>query len=290
MALTRQPGASRDLAASLSLRQIKALIIDMDGVLWRGSQTLQGVADFFSLLRTHRIAFLLATNNATRTTEDVLQRVLQAGIPATAEQILTSAEATARLLLHEFGHGAPILFVGEFGLRDTLVNAGLDAVDPLDPGRLDQRTAAVVVGLDRTMTYEKLRRANLEIRAGAKFIATNTDATLPTENGLIPGAGSIVAAVQTASATLPLIIGKPHKPLFDAALEIIGSSRQQTAMLGDRLDTDILGGHDAGIATILVLTGVTSAEEAAQSQVQADWTFPNLDALRQAWAQALQDQ
>ncbi|MGE5140320.1 MAG: HAD-IIA family hydrolase, partial [Rudaea sp.] len=166
--MSRQPGASRDLATPLSLGQIKALIIDMDGVLWRGSQTLPGVADFFKFLRTNQIASLLATNNATRTTEDVLQRVLQAGIPATAEQILTSAEATARLLLHEFGQGAPILFVGEFGLRDTLLNAGLDAVDPLDAERLGQRTAAVVVGLDRTMTYEKLRRANLEIRAGAK--------------------------------------------------------------------------------------------------------------------------
>jgi 4-nitrophenyl phosphatase len=262
------------------LDEIRALIIDMDGVLWRGNQTLPGVADFFEFLRANSIRFLLATNNAARTTEYYVERLRQMGLEVARDQILTSSEATARWLKEQVPNGTRVYVVGEEGLIRALADADFKVV--ADGAEL------VVVGLDRTLTYDKLRRATLSIRAGARFVATNGDVTFPAEEGLVPGAGSIVAALVAATGVKPTVIGKPHRPMFDAALQLLGTDPAHTAMLGDRLDTDIEGAQAARLKTLLVLTGVTTAEEAEASETRPDFIFSDLVELRRAWEASLE--
>jgi HAD superfamily hydrolase (TIGR01457 family) len=269
------------------LASIQALIIDMDGVLWRGAQALPGGTDLIEFLSQNSIRFLLATNNATRTPDYVIQRMAGLGVAVTPQQVLTSAGATARYLEHELPTGSRVLVIGEEALYRMLAEVGFQTLDPSEALTEGRRAVAVVVGLDRAFTYEKLQRAVFEIRAGARFIATNGDVTFPAEHGLVPGTGSIVAAVQAASGVTPTIIGKPYRPMFDTALEILKTPRERMAMLGDRLDTDIEGGQAAGLATILVLTGVTTAAEAQASPLKPDFTFPNLIELRKQWAEEL---
>ncbi len=269
------------------LAAIQSLIIDMDGVLWRGAKPLPGVADFFNFLRARGIPFLLVTNNATRTAESLVERLGGMGVTVSPSQILTSAKAAALYLQRELPAGSHVLVVGEEGLLETLKTAGF-STEPADSADGGRPAAAVVVGLDRQVTYQKLLAAASAIRGGARFIATNTDATFPAEQGLAPGAGAIVAAVQTATSVAPAVMGKPHRPMFDVALEILQTPPEQTAMLGDRLDTDILGAQGAGLATILVLTGVTTAEEARASTIRADWTFSDLIELREQWEAELE--
>jgi 4-nitrophenyl phosphatase len=267
---------------SAQIASIQSIIIDLDGVLWRGAKPLPGVAGFFGLLEARAIRFLVVTNNATRTAESVAERLATIGVSVPPSRILTSAKALVFYLREELPAGSRLLVIGEEGLLDTLVQAGFLAA-PADSADEGISVAAVVVGLDRGVTYHKLAVASTAIRAGARFVATNTDATLPTEDGVMPGAGAIVAAVQTATSVLPTVIGKPHRPMFKAALEILKTAPERTAMLGDRLDTDIQGAQAVGLTTILVFTGVTTIEEARASTIKPDFAFANLIELKERW-------
>lgn len=264
---------------SVPLAALRALLIDMDGVLWVGSRSLPGVAPFFEFLRAAHIRFLLVTNNATRRAGYSVERMKGLGVDVEVSQVLTAGDAAARWLTARHPEIRRVYVVGERALRDALREAGIELVE--------HGADAVVVGLDRALTYERLERATLEIRAGARFIATNADKTLPTEKGLTPGAGAIVAAIRAATDTEPTVIGKPHRPLFDLALQLLETSAEQTAMLGDRLDTDIEGAARGGLKTILVLTGVSTAAQAAQSPLKPDWIVDDLPALVRAWQSAL---
>jgi 4-nitrophenyl phosphatase len=270
---------------SAKITSVKSIIIDIDGVLWRGAKPLPGVADFFALLKARAVDFLIVTNNATRTPESIAERLAQIGVSVSSSQILTSAKAAALYLRQELPPGSLTLVVGEEGLLDTLHQAGLLA-EPADSADGGKPVAAVVVGLDRDVTYAKLAAASAAIRAGARFVATNADATIPTEDGIMPGAGAIVAAVQTATSVVPTVIGKPHRPMFKAALDILKTAPERTAMLGDRLDTDIEGAQAAGLITILVFTGVTSMEAASASTIKPDFSFTNLIELKEQWETA----
>lgn len=259
-----------------SLASIRALLIDMDGVLWVGQRPLPGVRPFFEFLRARQIRFILVSNNATRRAEYTVQRLKGIGVEIAPDNILTSADATPRWLASKMPGVKKAFVVGEEALLDALRESGIDSV----PENAD----AVIAGLDRNLTYEKLKRATLEIRRGAKFIATNTDRTLPTEEGLTPGAGSIVAALAAATDVEPLVIGKPGRPMFDLALEMAGTKVTETAMLGDRLDTDIDGAAAIGLTTLMVLTGVSTRVEAANNKYNPDFIFDDLVALEDAWA------
>ena len=164
---------------------------------------------------------------------------------------LTSSLATAAYLQHELKAGAAAYAVGQEGLREAMQEAGFvllpDASQPAE---------VVVAGVDFTLTYDKLKYATLHIQRGARFVGTNGDVTFPAEEGALPGAGSILAALQAATGVVPTIIGKPERLMFDIAVEKMGSDPIHTAMLGDRLETDILGGQRAGLKTILVTTGI----------------------------------
>lgn len=260
----------------IDLHEIRAVISDMDGVLWRGETPLPGVAEFFGGLRQRGIPFVLATNNATATFPQIARRLKAVGLALRKEEVLTSANAAAAFLRHELPVGAPVLAVGEEGLTSALTHAGFQLVQHA------QDAAAVVAGLDRHVTWGKLTEAALAINRGAMFVATNLDPTFPSERGLVPGAGALIAVLETATGCQPLLIGKPEPLLFLGALEILHTPAEATLVLGDRIETDIVGGQRAGMPTGLLLTGVTTREILAASPHQPDWVFEDLPQVHRA--------
>jgi 4-nitrophenyl phosphatase len=257
------------------LASIRALVIDADGVLWHGRNPLPGVPAFFDFLRAREIRFIIATNNSARPGSEIVERLAHFGVTITENQVLTSAEATALFLPRVIPRGGRVFLIGGEGIANELTRAGFT--------RVEHDADVIVVGIDRALTYEKLKRAALEIRRGAKFVGTNADKTFPTEEGLVPGAGSLIAALETATDVAPIIIGKPERAMFDIAIEKLNAPRESIAMLGDRLDTDIAGAQRAGLHSILVLTGVATRESLEHSDIQPDVVAENLDALREMW-------
>lgn len=263
-----------------TLASIRCLLIDMDGVLYRGGVVLPGAPEFVRWLKAHDIRYLFVTNNSTRTPEQYVERLGKMGIPAEPEEILTSALATRAFLEQRAPRGTPVYIIGQEGLLSALLSDGYFV-------HTEQSPRFVVVGLDTRLTYDKLRRATLLIRAGASFIGTNPDRTFPSPEGITPGCGAILAAIEAATDVSPLIIGKPERWLFDAALQRLGARPEESAMLGDRLDTDIAGGKRMGLRTLLVLTGVHGAEHVACSSVQPDAVYADLPSLCRDWDRAL---
>lgn len=259
-----------------TVRDARAFIFDMDGVLYRGSQPLPGVADLFNVLTLRGVHFLLATNNSMATQETYVTRMASMGVEVTVDQIQTSSTVTRDVLRDELPSGARILPVGMPALEATLLT-GTDFT--IATGVAGETVDAVVVGLDLDFTYEKLRRASNAIRSGARFIATNADNTLPIENGVQPGAGSIVAAIATAAEAVPVVVGKPQTLMMTRGVEGLGVLPSEAIMVGDRLDTDILAGHRAGLRTALVLTGIARREDLAAAEVLPDFVFADLPAL-----------
>jgi len=265
-----------EASRKLPLTDLRGFILDMDGVIYRGNTALPGAAAFLAGLREASIPFLFLTNNATTPPRLVAERLAGMGIPASASDVLTSSEATAAALAAEMP-GCRVLVVGEAGIWEALTEAGLHPTE-------DHRQAdAVVVGLDRNCTYARLRDAALAIRRGAPFIATNTDRTLPTEIGLVPGAGALVGALQIATDVKPRVIGKPSREIFAFALGRLGTPAKATAAVGDRPETDIIGGQQAGLRTVAVLTGAGTAGEFDALDPPPDWVFQDLEELSQAY-------
>jgi 4-nitrophenyl phosphatase len=247
-----------------SMMNVRGLLIDLDGVVYTGRQAIPGAAGFLGQARQRGMPFLLVTNNSTAAPEQVAERLAGMGIQVRLEEILTSAQAAmAYVRAHSDGQ-VRVLVVGETGLRSAAEAEGLEVAD-------DQPNW-VVAGLDRGFDYQKLARATRAIRGGARFVASNADALLPIEGGeVLPGAGSIVAAIRAATGVDPVVVGKPEPAMFEAGLQKLGGLQPgQVAMVGDRLDTDIDGGRAAGLRTILVLTGVTTRALLAAASIQPD--------------------
>jgi len=257
------------------LRSIKHLIIDMDGVLYCGREPLPGAKEFLSRLRRQGVPFILATNNSTLTPTQYVAKLGAMDIEVTEDRILTSGQATALYLSQVAQPAARVYAIGEAGLLSALREQGFVFTD--------EDVDFVVVGLDRELTYEKLEIATLAIRVGATFIGTNPDTTLPTEQGLVPGTGATLAALEAATGISPLTIGKPQPILLRLAMEKVGVTPEGTAIIGDRLETDVLGGKEAGLTTILVLSGISDREELATSPYQPDLVFDSIGDLHQAW-------
>jgi len=253
------------------LSSLKNLIIDMDGVLYRGRRPLPGAKEFLGHLEERKIAYTLVTNNATRTPEEYVAVLKEMGIEVSPRRILTSALATADYLENLLPEGARLYLIGEEGLHSALAAQGFEFGE--------RNIEAVVVGMDRQLTYEKLKTATVAIRQGARFIGTNPDKSFPAEEAIVPGAGAILAAIEAATGVKPTVIGKPEPILFQMALQRMGASEKETAVIGDRLETDILGGQRCGLTTILVLTGITQKEDLAKSGIRPDYTFESLTQL-----------
>lgn len=245
----------------------------MDGVLWRDHVMLPGVVPFFQTLRQGQIPFVLATNNSTQTVENVREFLAKSDVMIDQQEVLTSATGLGPFLQHALPKGAGVLVIGAQALQQALQEAGFKLLPSAEGAD------AVVVGMDPSFNWDKLTEATYAIRAGAKFVGTNPDKTFPTERGLGPGAGSILAALQAATNVQPLIFGKPEPHLFKEALRRLQCAASDAAAIGDRLETDILGGKMAGLQTILLLTGVTSREDLDQSTIKPDAVFADLPEL-----------
>lgn len=258
----------------------RAVILDMDGVLWRATTLLPGVGEFFAFLQQHDINYAFATNNSTKTVDAYVEKLAGFGITAEPHQIITSAVATSDYINQNYdASDTSVYVVGETGIRQGLADFGFK--EDSENARL------VVVGMDSQVTYEKMKIATLLIRRGATFIGTNGDRSFPIPGGLAPGAGSLLAAIEAATDVTPLVIGKPETTMYEIAMHRICAIPEQTLMIGDRLETDILGGQRAELTTALMLTGVTSPEQAQTSDIQADDVFDSLVELTSAWAAAV---
>ena len=257
-----------------ALRDVRALVIDMDGVLWRGDDPIPGITGFFALLRARPIAFRMATNNASKSPQQYVDKLASMGVKVAAGDIITSAVATAQHIA-AIAPGASVYAIGD-GLRQAVLHCDLHLSD-------GEQADFVAVGWDPNLTYKELSEATLLIHAGAEFIGTNPDRTWPSERGFLLGNGAILACLQAATDVEPFIIGKPERTMFDAALSAMGADVTHAAMLGDRLETDIIGGHKAGLRTIFVLTGASDETDLAASPVKPDWVFRDIQELTQVW-------
>lgn len=260
----------------MQLSDIKHLVIDMDGVLYRGNDPAPGLPAFFDFLRQRGIGFRLATNNSGSTPQQYAAKLKKMGAAVAPAEIITSGTATARWLAQRFPQGTRVHVFGEDSLRAAMTDAGFELAD--------EDVAAVVASIDWGVNYDKIKRACLLIRRGALFVATNLDPTRPTEEGLVPGTGALIAAIATGAETRPIAIGKPEPTMFEQAMLEMGTTAATTATLGDRIDTDMAGGRRAGLATILVLSGSTGRAEA--EVYGPDLLFDDIADLMRAWQTA----
>ena len=253
------------------IQAVQSLILDMDGVLWRGDQALGDLPAVFSTIRALELKFVLATNNSTRTVDMYMQRLADFGVHVEKWQIVNSSEATAQYLLKRFPQAGPVFIVGEIGLHKSLEDKGFYH-DPEHP-------QAVVAGMDRQCNFEQLSQCSMHVRSGLPFIATNPDPTFPTPKGLIPGTGALLAAIVAASGVEPFVVGKPSPEMYRVALERLKTTPEHTLVVGDRLETDIAGAQKLGCQTALVLSGVTLPEAAHAWQPPPDLIIDDLTSL-----------
>lgn len=237
------------------------VLADLDGVVYTGPQVIDGAIDALDQLAAEGKSLAYVTNNASRSPEEVATHLRELGAPASAEQVFGSVLAGVELLAVEVAAGASVLVVGSKFLADSVRAQGFVVVPASD-----DRPDAVIQGFSPDLGWKDLAEASFAIAAGALWVATNTDMTLPQERGFAPGNGALVGAVTAATGKSPLVAGKPEAALFQTAARHSGVAR--ALVVGDRLDTDILGGNRAGMATVLVLTGVDTVQTALGARVE----------------------
>ena len=262
-----------------SLAQIRHLILDMDGVLYRGNEPAPRLTEFFAFLRERSVPFMLVTNNATRTSLERSEQMAAMGVEVAPSEILVSGQAAARYLRREYPAGTRVHVFGMPALSRAMEEEGFVPADD------DVKVVVASVNLD--VTYAGVKRAVDLIRGGARFIATNLDPNIPSEAGVLPGSGSMVAMLAVASETRPTAIGKPEPIMYELAIAQMGARPGTTAAVGDRPATDIVGGKRAGLTTIFVLSGGSGRAEAEAAG--ADFVFEGIGDLLDAWRAALSD-
>lgn len=250
----------------------KGYLIDLDGTIYQGKNRIPAGERFIKRLQERGIPYLLVTNNTTRTPE-IVQSMLanQFHVETGIETIYTATMATVDYM-NDMNRGKTAYVIGETGLKSAIAAAGY--VEELE------NPAYVVVGLDSQVTYEMLAIATLAIQKGALFIGTNPDLNIPTERGLMPGAGALNALLEAATRVKPVFIGKPNAIIMNKSLEVLGIQRSEAVMVGDNYLTDIMAGIQNDIATILVTTGFTRPEEVPTLPIQPDHVLSSLDEWR----------
>ena len=237
----------------MAKREINSWLMDMDGVLVREEHAIPGADRFIARLRERGTPFLVLTNNSMYTSRDLAARLRASGLEVPEEAIWTSALATARFLETQRPQGTAFV-IGEAGLTTALHDSGYTLTE--------RSPDYVVLGETRTYSFERITRAIRLIGDGARFIATNPDATGPTADGPLPATGSVAALISRATGVEPYFVGKPNPLMMRSALNAIDAHSETAAMIGDRVDTDVVSGLEAGMETILVLTGITTREDA----------------------------
>jgi glycerol 3-phosphatase-2 len=260
------------------------LMFDLDGVVYVDGHAVAHAAESITQARDAGAHVAFITNNASRTPQEVAAQLQELGVAADPGDVVTSSQAAARLLLDDYGAGATISVLGARGLVEALVEVGLEPVQVGDP-----RAVAVVSGYAPDVRWRVIMQAATLIRNGLPWIATNTDLTLPTDNGLAPGHGLLVRLISDFAEVTPEVAGKPRRPLLDETRRRV--SGQRPLMIGDRLDTDIAGAAEAGTDSLLVMTGVSSLDDllAAGSDERPTWIGHDLTALRRPGLEATAD-
>ena len=311
--------AERPAGAEPSLSALyRGVVCDLDGVVYRGHEAVPHAVEALEGLRAAGRGVVYATNNASRTPQEVAAQLASLGLTLTAGDVVTSSQAGATRLAALLPTGAEVLAVGGPGVPDALREVGLTplrsdtvaarAAGSGGPGsdgpgadgepvgevaRVAGADGAVVAGVLQgygpTVGWADLAEAAYAVQAGAVWVATNVDATLPTARGLAPGNGTLVEAVRQATGVEPLVVGKPHTPLYDLSAQVLGVGPEQTLAIGDRLDTDIAGANAAGMPSLLVLTGVHGVREAARATVpeRPRYLATDLRALADPYAEAV---
>ena len=249
------------------------VMFDLDGVVYVGGEAIDGVAEQIQRIRAAGRHVAFVTNNASRTPAKVAEKLVGVGVEAAATDVVTSAQAAARLLADEHGPGAKVLVLGGEGLRVALVEAGLEPVDEPDGA------VAVASGYGPDVRWRDIMRVSVLVRDGLPYVASNTDLTIPTPYGLAPGHGVLVRTIAGFAGVQPTVAGKPERPLMEETVRRVGGDRP--IMVGDRLDTDIEGAHAIDVPSLLVLTGVSWLEDlaAAAPELRPSYISPTLEGL-----------
>jgi len=230
----------------------------MDGVIWKADAPIGNLPETFARIRELGLRFVFATNNGTMTPEEYQQKLKDLGVIIDTSQVVTSALGIAYMLAQKYPRGTKIFMIGEDGIRVALEKEGFEILSTENA----PEAQAVVMGIDRGVNFQKIAEATLLVRAGIPFYTTNTDRTFPTPRGEIPGSGAWVSVVTYASGVEPIIAGKPFPYLMDLSLKRLGSKKEETLVVGDRLETDIAAGQAVGCPTALLLSGVSTKEQA----------------------------
>lgn len=250
------------------------LLIDLDGVVWAGRETVPGAVESLRALIEGGKEIVFVTNNSVRQPQAYSARLREIGVPTPDDRVVTAGAATAQLAAERVGAGGTAFVIGAPGFKETVADAELDLLE----GEAGRSAEAVVVSGHREFDYAELLTATFALRAGASLFATSRDPTLPMPGGAWPGTGATLAAIETASGRTAEIGGKPERHLFEQARALFGGA-QRVAMVGDRLASDIEGGRRAGLATVLVLSGACSEEEAAAADPSPDYVIDDLSGL-----------
>jgi len=254
---------------------IKSLILDMDGVIWRGAAPIDDLPSIFNRIRQLGIRFVFATNNATRTVMQYVERLRGYGVEVEPWQVITSAQALSYAMTPKFPRGSKVFMIGGDGVREALEENGYEILSVENAPAAE----AVVMGIDYEINFQKMGEATYLVRRGIPFYATNPDKTFPTPRGEIPGAGAWYSVIVTATDIQPIVAGKPYPFLMELALEKLGTQKEETLVVGDRLETDIAGGQAVGCPTALVLSGVSTLEEGELWRPKIDFIARNLAEL-----------
>ena len=254
---------------------INSLILDMDGVIWRADTPIGDLAAIFKRIHARGLKFVFATNNSTKTSEQYVERLRQFGVDVEPWQVVTSSHAAAHAMSQKFPPGSKVFMIGEDGLRIPLDEKGFEILSLEDASQAQ----AVVMGMDRGISFEKMVEATLLVRNGISFYGTNTDKTFPTPRGQIPGAGAWMSVITTATNVEPIVAGKPFPFLMELSMQKLGTQPQETLVIGDRLETDIAAGQAVACPTALVLSGVSTREQAENWKPQIDIVAEDLATL-----------
>jgi 4-nitrophenyl phosphatase len=261
------------LTARELLGELNGLVCDLDGVVYRGDAPIEGAVACLQELARREVHIVFCTNNSTQTPQAYERKLRAMGLDPALDDIVTSPTVTREVLVERGLAGKDAIVIGGDGVRQAVEEAGLALLPPAAT-----EANVVIVGLDRSFTYDKLNAAARAVRGGADFIATNDDATYPAEEGLDPGAGTIIAAIERASGRRAEVLGKPHKPMMESVARRFPSGAR-LAMVGDRAETDLEGALAMGWTTILVLSGVTDEKAAQRLEPQLDLILRDLGDL-----------